>query len=638
MTSGVVAFHNFSPETVFTCLSNKDYEGCWSYILELLEGFSNKKNRKLAYAIHYSANKNDCFKDHFTKFSGLAGELLIALLTDPSINIPDRSFIKLLWHHELIHKLFLFCGLTNTDSLTTNILNSKKELSSSEQKRLLLLLSLNTKIDIIDAINRTSKIYQCLAVCSYLGNKQAYKEVVHKKKIELIEKMGPILSSDIFTGSIECIEDRDDLIAALLGIYFTCSYLHYEKKHDIKKHINKAVVRLMKNRIKHATKNIQNPSKYSIKHAEKRNKPRLLVILEVYGPTHAMKRCYDDWLKEFRNMFDVTLCVPQECVYPELLDTYDVRPYYTSEEFLDIVFNHHADVVIFPSIGMTFWGILGSNLRIAPIQIMFLGHPATTGSECIDIVYGPEEVYDERAFQNDTFVAGRAAYQFGNPLNIEALRKIPVEIYNPSSPRPVRVSIVGSAIKITYPFLKLLREIEQDSGFEIEFIFHLSSAGIDAFLFEDELKKQLKNVTLYGFQPYERFLESIGLTDIVLNPFPFGHTNTIIDTLLMGKPCVSLVGREAASRTEHYVLSLVNLANKFEAYSEEEYKQKFYEVAKSVLAGNANHFDRSAIYDRLIQNQNKNGDQIGASMDLKWIYDHIDEIKNTKRKFLRILD
>lgn len=636
MRAGTVAFYNFNPETVFAYLSNNDYEGCWSYMLELLDSFSNKKNRKFTDAIHYGANKNDSFKDHLTKFSGLAGELLIALFTNPSVEISDNSFIKLLWNHETIHNLFAFCGVRNTDEIISKSINSNSTLSLQEQKKLLLLLSFSTKFDIVQLIRKMDVRYQCLAVCAYLNHQHVYIEKVHANKIRLIEEMSSILSSDDFAKAITSVENRDDLIAALLGSYFTCSYLQYDGKHELKKHINAAVMALMSKRIETASKNLSKHSCSPVVQEGEPHKPRLLVVLEAYGPTHAMKRCYDVWLQQYRDRFDVCLCIAQEFVYPELQETYHVLPFHTSDEFLGILFNHRADIVLFPSVGMTFWGILGSNLRVAPIQVMFLGHPAATESLCIDAVYGPEEVHDKRAFKNDVFIAGRARYRFGNPLDLDALNSIPVTQYDPLSPRPLRVSIVGSAIKITSPFLKLLWEIKQESNFRIEFLFHLTSTGTDAFLFENDLKALLGDVTLYGFQPYTKFLETIGQTDIVLNPFPFGHTNTIIDTLLMGKPCVSYVGSEPASRTEHYVLSLVKLEDKFEVSSEESYKRRFRELAEEIRGGNTKFFDREDVYQALILNEEIFHQEAFAVDDLMWIVEHTSEIKTRNKELIRI--
>ena len=57
------------------------------------------------------------------------------------------------------------------------------------------------------------------------------------------------------------------------------------------------------------------------------------------------------------------------------------------ESLSDVVMISEAlkpDMAIFTSIGMTFWGVILSNLRLALLQIQLPGHPATTYNENID--------------------------------------------------------------------------------------------------------------------------------------------------------------------------------------------------------------------------------------------------------------
>ena len=65
---------------------------------------------------------------------------------------------------------------------------------------------------------------------------------------------------------------------------------------------------------------------------------------------------------------------------------------------------------------------------------------------------------------------------------------------------------------------------------------------MDTLFAEKFFYSRFENCKYYGWQPYSEYLQSMLETDIVLNPFPFGHTNTLIDTLIMGKPCVGLEG------------------------------------------------------------------------------------------------
>jgi predicted O-linked N-acetylglucosamine transferase (SPINDLY family) len=44
----------------------------------------------------------------------------------------------------------------------------------------------------------------------------------------------------------------------------------------------------------------------------------------------------------------------------------------------------NPDIIYYPSIGMAIWVIAMASLRLAPIQVMTYGHPATSNSPYID--------------------------------------------------------------------------------------------------------------------------------------------------------------------------------------------------------------------------------------------------------------
>ena len=108
--------------------------------------------------------------------------------------------------------------------------------------------------------------------------------------------------------------------------------------------------------------------------------------------------------------------------------------------------------------------------------------------------------------------------------------------------------------------------------------------------------------------------------DIILNPFPFGHTNTIIDTLLLGKPCIGMDGIEPSARTERCVLDMVGLSDQFIASDREDYKKKFKDFTARILNGDTHFYDRTKIYDALY---NK-GDIGDFGKVIKWVYDQND--------------
>ena len=77
----------------------------------------------------------------------------------------------------------------------------------------------------------------------------------------------------------------------------------------------------------------------------------------------------------------------------------------TITEISQLVSQHNPKVLYMPSVGMFPLTMFVSNLRFAPLQMMALGHPATTHSPCIDYVVVEEDyVGDHGVFSEKLLV------------------------------------------------------------------------------------------------------------------------------------------------------------------------------------------------------------------------------------------
>ena len=111
------------------------------------------------------------------------------------------------------------------------------------------------------------------------------------------------------------------------------------------------------------------------------------------------------------------------------------------------------------------------------------------------------------------------------------------------------------------------------------------------------------------------------------NPFPFGHTKTIIDTLLLGKPCIGLEGIDPAAKTEKYILKIVGLDHLFLAKDQQDYKNIFKKLSRRILDGDIEFYDCQKI--RKILYSEKTGVDFGKN--IKWIFDNHRKIQNLSR-------
>jgi predicted O-linked N-acetylglucosamine transferase (SPINDLY family) len=82
-----------------------------------------------------------------------------------------------------------------------------------------------------------------------------------------------------------------------------------------------------------------------------------------------------------------------------------------------------------------------------------------------------------------------------------------------------------------------------------------------------------------GLQPLADYLETYGLIDVALDPYPYGGGTTSCDALWMGVPVVSLAGRTAVSRAGLTLLSNVGLEH-LVARTEERYVELAAELIR----------------------------------------------------------
>jgi hypothetical protein len=612
-------FHTFNPDVVIHHLSKNDWAGCWDYLQSLLESFTMSINAELNIALQNEMEDEER-KKHVSDFGALAGELILALLGDPDCKIPDKNFMGLIFCHETLHSLFYLYGSADTDALVGGILGGKGKLSDIQQKRLLLLLSLRTDLDIVDILRHVDSKYRIPALASYFSHSKIFEKKVHenKKKLYALRR------------EMEKADSEDRAMSAAFSAFFRCSYLDMPDKHDLKESINVAVKKYL-SRSDKEFRRIQNSPRKGIDGIEiDPQKPNLAVLLEVYAKEHAMNRSWGEWIKSLGGEFNVMVLAREGIRDPSLKSDYrNVVTFNSIGDLVQICHDFAPDVLMMPSVGMYYLCVAAANMRLASLQIMGLGHPATSRSAAIDFVYGQSKLYTPEAFPGDKYIADDSPYRFIPVLTREeALCALPGSLRGRGGEDALQVSVVGATQKLAAPFVDLLEEIERESPFKIHFSFHMDAAGINSLYVQKSLGGRFKNMTFYGRQPYRKYFDSLKSADIVLNPFPFGHTNTVIDTLLLGKPCVGLEGIEPSSRTESYVLDIVGLADQFVAKSREDYKEKFFGLARKIRAGQTEFFDRGEMYD-LLYGAKQMGD---FGKVVRWIYDNQKKLKASPEK------
>lgn len=419
-------------------------------------------------------------------------------------------------------------------------------------------------------------------------------------------------------------ESFKDIIAC---IWMLCSYSTTEHKHGIKRHLNNWYKRLNK------SKGINPKPTGSVKHSgNTSNKPVMAVIAESFNSLHAMYRWYAPIVKQLKQQYYLVLVGMKKDLDEQAIQLFDHYVEVPPEEMnLQPVLNQCTpDIAYFMSVGMRSWGIAMANLRWAPLQVMSFGHPATTHSPCIDLV-----------FTNTRTYAGPGPVVQENMLVLESEVGSLIEKHkNLTLPEPpqlsdelISIAVPCNAMKINFHFISALKEIEQRSEKPIRYTFFPSDVGLAHLSTEQRLKGYFPNALVAPRTHYEHYLTLLNQHHIALSPFPFGNATTTIDCMVLGLPIIALLGQEPHSRTDYDILSAFGLEDYCVATTPENY-----------VSGVVRYINTPGLLDELrtlVQSKNfmathqQSDSETSPLADefcraLQWAYEHQEEVVNPR--------
>ena len=370
--------------------------------------------------------------------------------------------------------------------------------------------------------------------------------------------------------SLEHAESATPSERALFDIHKAwtlCSYATTDHRHQTKRYLNK----LIRNWLEERQTRIPDFSP----RLARSEKPRMLVACEVAGGGHVMSRCYEPFLEQLKERFHVVLMVAENDLGDEHVPWCDelVRFRWDLENFGDVfdgISKLDPDVIYYPCIGMRLWSVITCNVRLAPLQIASLGHPATTHSPAIDYMLGgatttgSDECFSEQVVR------------FRSPGNLYRLNR-PQERYPrklDQHPNPVRVATCANMLKLNSQFLAACRSIAEQVDRPLEFHFMPNCIGLKLCVARQQIASVLDGHARYRVFPREPcadYLQHLRDCDIYLSPFPFGGENSMLDALLQGMPGITLCAQEPHTRLDARVMQTAGLPEWLVTNSEEEY-------------------------------------------------------------------
>ncbi|ECC1695429.1 cobalt ABC transporter permease [Salmonella enterica subsp. salamae] len=387
----------------------------------------------------------------------------------------------------------------------------------------------------------------------------------------------------------ERIEELDTLdflpTAVLHDVYMHCSYADRPDKHRIKRSLNNLIrhsllageyadIAVGDNRGQAVTDRpeIQGPPK----------KPVMLVVLEWFTCQHSVYRTHSRALASLRGHFTVHavgLNTAVDAVSRQVFDAFHgVEAVSALPQAYALARELRPDVVLYAGIGMFPFTIYLSNLRLAPLQLVGLGHGASTFCGQINgFVIEEDLVGEDRCFSEAVIRVPTDAMPFVPPANI---CRVPVtrtpfltrQQKQWREPQPVRVAVCASIMKINPNFLETLAEIQRRSRVAVQFSFYMGFArGLTLDYLRDSIHALLPGAEVNAHMAVQEYQTALNSCELFISPFPYGNMNGVVDAVRQGLPGVCLSGPEVHSHIDEGLFRRLGLpeeliATGYEAY------------------------------------------------------------------------
>ena len=341
------------------------------------------------------------------------------------------------------------------------------------------------------------------------------------------------------------LDDRMVFKPGTTCCYFKCTYIDSLRQRALKEKINTSI----RGRLTEQQERIRN----------RPNPRKIAVVTALWNPECSVYRSIQPLVATLRGNYHLTLVRlgkrgrnAELGLFDEVLD---VKFDSVTDLNISAVAQNDFQVVFYPEVGMSVESRFLSNLRLAPIQAVGYGHPASTFSSQMDYFIGGAEAE----------IAADAAENYSERLVLlPGLGAHPVwPQYKRKSPRrggkTIIVNCPWTPMKVNYPLLEALREVVRKTSRRVIFrcypgpIPHVNAAF-------EPFCKDLENVIGEGnvevmpnLTPHQ-YMERMEIGDLSIDSHPFGGYNSVVDSLYLGKPLVTWEGTKFYNRAASALL------------------------------------------------------------------------------------
>ena len=573
----------------------KNYEAACVELLDILSKIDTNFGGIEGIEIDYPSQLNDeLVQDKIKHFCTRVAVAISELFSDPQLDISEGGAQRFFTLQRWINMIFASSPFVNADHVLqaynrnpdkTNLSDFHLDNTRSSLIKFCIFYlpesNVNVNLDALWNLDPELCASLCFALQSprFIGTEQSFS------------KRGTLLQW--FPEKLATIENLNNVPSAIShDVYMHCSYDIDENKHWVKKALNQVIRRHL----------LQGgwTDRDVTKLGERNGKPVMVVLLEHFHSSHSIYRTHSTSMIAARERFHLigvgneAVDAAGQAVFDEFHLLKGDNIFGKLNELKDICEKNGAAVLYMPSIGMDLTTIFASNTRLAPIQVIALGHPATTHSDFIEYVIVEDDyVGSEKCFSEQLLRLPKDAL----PYVPSALAPQHVEYRLRENPEVVNIGIASTTMKLNPYFLAALKAIRDRANVKVHFHFALGqSSGVTHPYVERFIKSYLGNdATAHPHAPYDQYLRILHNCDMMVNPFPFGNTNGIIDMVTLGLVGVCKTGAEVHEHIDEGLFKRLGLPEWLIANTVDEYVERAIRLAE-------NHQERLELRRHIIEN------------------------------------
>lgn len=485
------------------------------------------------------------------------------LFSRPDFTVNDDGYIQLMNQHRWLALIFAVSVYRNADHIIRNINAAgggvvDPLMLNGHNLRLFCLCYFPDSQIVLqpDALWQYDRRTVTRLFLALISGRAMPTPAAHGKREQLLAWLPERLAE---------LDSLDFLPTAVLhDVYMHCSYADLADKHRIKCSLNDLIRRSLlagdfDDIVRQDSRKLAATDQPEIQGPPK--KPVMLVVLEWFTSQHSVYRTHSRALAALRGYFivhAVGLTTAVDTVSRQVFDVFHgVDAASALQATYDLASELRPDVVLYAGIGMFPFTIYLSNLRLAPLQLVGLGHAASTFCGQIGgFVIEDDLVGEESCFSETVIRVPADAMPFVPPAGIH---RVPVSrtsfLSRQQAQRreslPVRVAVCASIMKINPNFLATLAEIQRRSRVAVQFCFYMGFAqGLTLDYLREAIHAVLPGGEVNAHMPVQEYQTALNSCEMFVSPFPYGNMNGVVDAVRQGLPGVCLIGPEVHSHID----------------------------------------------------------------------------------------